>query len=554
MKKTKVFALFIVLVMMFSLAACGGGSQTSQTTSPQTTSPQNTGSPGTATTTTGTPPANTETSPTSAPAPSTGTTLSILYDRTEPTGLMIQAASNGATNLGTALFATLTTYNAETRQADQGLATSWEWVDDTHCRFHLRDDVTAYDGTTKLTADDVVFTIEYGAQGTQNNYQTIFDPSQCKAEDEHTVVIGLKKVYGDLPLMLTMSVYGIMSKSLAENICGGSDDYSALLRNPNCGFGMYTLKEWVEGDHILLQRNEHYYDAANMPFYQFIRVEWNTDFSARFLALQSGQYDVVYNLNFTQKQMLDSSSDLTYSAVGYNSTFALYLNTQYGALADQNVRNAISYAIDKATIAKTVTGGLVGPVDTFISSNSLWYYGDQTVPFDSGKAKELLAGYTPEQLTFNILGISEYEPELTMIKAMLADVGITINIQFMEFSAINSNLKNGDYQIYMTEIFGFDVGRLLLRIDGRETLASASGGCQYNDDYLNSLIDIVNSSTDFNARYNAMVEIQKILMDTSIVIGLRDVMLSAGHRSDITGMTNDAQGNAVFQTWRPVMS
>jgi len=550
MKKARVFALFLVLAMMFSLAACGGAPGSTQ--SPPNTVPQNTGSPSPAPATTSAPPVDTGSPSAGATAPSTGTTLSILYDRTEPTGLMIQAASNGATNIGTALFATLTTYNPETRQADPGLATSWEWVDDTHCRFHLRDDVTAYDGITKLTADDVVFTIEYGAQGTQNNYQTIFDPSQCKAEDEHTVVIGLKKVYGDLPLMLTMSVYGIMSRSLADKICGGGGDYSALLKNPNCGFGMYTLKEWAEGDHIILQRNEHYYDTANMPYYEFIRVEWNTDFSARFLALQSGQYDVVYNLNFTQKQMLDSSSDLTYSAVGYNSTFALYLNTKYGALADQNVRNAISFAIDKATVAKTVAGGLVGPVDTFISSNSQWFYGDQTVPFDPGKAKGLLAGYTPDQLTFNVLGISEYEPELTMIKAMLADVGITINIQLMEFSAINSNLKNGDYQIYMTEIFGFDVARLLLRIDGRETLASASGGCQYNDEHLNSLIDTVNSSTDFNARYNAMVEIQKIIMDTSIVIGLRDVMLSAGHRSDITGMTNDAQGNAVFQTWRPV--
>ena len=38
------------------------------------------------------------------------------------------------------------------------LATEWEWVDDTHCRFKLRDDVVYTNGQT-MTADDVVYTV-----------------------------------------------------------------------------------------------------------------------------------------------------------------------------------------------------------------------------------------------------------------------------------------------------------------------------------------------------------------------------------------------------------
>ena len=38
------------------------------------------------------------------------------------------------------------------------LATEWEWVDDTHCRLKLRDDVVYTNGQT-ITADDVVYTV-----------------------------------------------------------------------------------------------------------------------------------------------------------------------------------------------------------------------------------------------------------------------------------------------------------------------------------------------------------------------------------------------------------
>ena len=38
------------------------------------------------------------------------------------------------------------------------LAKSWDWVDSTHCKFTLRDDVTMTDGTP-LVADDVVYSV-----------------------------------------------------------------------------------------------------------------------------------------------------------------------------------------------------------------------------------------------------------------------------------------------------------------------------------------------------------------------------------------------------------
>ena len=56
------------------------------------------------------------------------------------------------------LFETLTSIDANDK-LQPGLAVSWHLVDDATWEFKLRDGVTFSDGT-KLTADDVAFTVE----------------------------------------------------------------------------------------------------------------------------------------------------------------------------------------------------------------------------------------------------------------------------------------------------------------------------------------------------------------------------------------------------------
>ncbi|MBO1722844.1 ABC transporter substrate-binding protein, partial [Extibacter sp. GGCC_0201] len=64
----------------------------------------------------------------------------------------------------------------------------WEWIDDTHCRFKLRDDVTMTDGTL-LEAEDVVYDCNelwVGLNATNDIGKYLVGAT---AEDEHTVVI-----------------------------------------------------------------------------------------------------------------------------------------------------------------------------------------------------------------------------------------------------------------------------------------------------------------------------------------------------------------------------
>ena len=48
------------------------------------------------------------------------------------------------------------------------LASSWEWTDDTHCRFNLRDDVIMSDGSP-FVADDVLYSVDIWTTYSGNN-------------------------------------------------------------------------------------------------------------------------------------------------------------------------------------------------------------------------------------------------------------------------------------------------------------------------------------------------------------------------------------------------
>lgn len=98
------------------------------------------------------------------------------------------------------------------------LATGYEQVDDLTIKFTLRDDVYFHDGN-KMTADDVVFSLCYGA--TSNFTSTLFgaiDTENTKALDEQTVELKLKYPYAPLFEAIACHRGAILSKTAYETM------------------------------------------------------------------------------------------------------------------------------------------------------------------------------------------------------------------------------------------------------------------------------------------------------------------------------------------------
>ena len=118
------------------------------------------------------------------------------------------AYSSSVGVVSTLMYDTLVSWDAENNCAVPNLATDWEWVDDTHFRLDLRDDVYFSDGD-QLTAEDVVFSFQvadYTGSGS-SSYSRIFDLDNCVAEGDFTVVLALNSPYPIVADILAADVY-----------------------------------------------------------------------------------------------------------------------------------------------------------------------------------------------------------------------------------------------------------------------------------------------------------------------------------------------------------
>lgn len=165
----------------------------------------------------------------------------------EPSNIMPLSAEAGDGQwIAWCIYDRLVDYDAETGELVPSLATSWEWIDDTHVRFFLRDDAVAYDGTT-ITANDVLFSVQRGLEGDATAQWSMVDGNECSVEDDYTFVLGLTEAYpsiiGKLAYVATLTV-------IDESSCEALGGYEAAVRNPQCTSGPYFFDEWKAGEYI----------------------------------------------------------------------------------------------------------------------------------------------------------------------------------------------------------------------------------------------------------------------------------------------------------------
>jgi peptide/nickel transport system substrate-binding protein len=168
------------------------------------------------------------------------------------------------------------------------LATSWENLDDTHIRFHLRDDVTFQNGE-KMTANDVYFTLKRATESPKSasTYKTL-DIENTKVVDDYTIDIALLTPDEAFFNTLTSGRGYIVSQKAVEEM--GEAEFA---RNP-VGTGPYMVSDWVSGTEIKLVAYDGYFaGAAKTPniLYKFI-----PEASNRAIELETGDVDVALNI------------------------------------------------------------------------------------------------------------------------------------------------------------------------------------------------------------------------------------------------------------------
>lgn len=231
------------------------------------------------------------------------------------------------------------------------------------------------------------------------------------------------------------------------------------------GSGPYIFSEYKQGESLTLKKNSDYWGTpvhvAGVTFRYF------SDPNAMNNAMLSGELDIIGNV--AAPQALSQFSDTTRFATMEGTTngeVVLGFNNARDALKDSRVRKAINYAIDRRALLDAVWAGKGKLIGSMVPPTDPWFEDLSNVySYDPAKAKQLLA----EAGLANGLTLALRIPTLpyavgaaTYITSQLKDVGITVNVEQLEFPArwIDEVLVKGNYDMtIVAHVEGRDIDR-----------------------------------------------------------------------------------------------
>lgn len=348
----------------------------------------------------------------------------------EPTTLDPQAQgkmSCGAVT--TQIYDTLVTLD-DNKSPVPALAESWEQIDDTTFRFHLREGVKFHNGDL-LTAEDVRYTIARACTnpGSSSTFKT-FDGENTKAVDDRTVEIKLLSPDASIFDTLNGQRGGIVCKRAVEEL--GEDAYG----HAPVGTGPYKLSEWQTGTSLHLTANEDYW--GGVPQTPNLVYKIITESANRVIEMETGNADICLNVLASEVSRLEDAKGIKVEmGTGYQYT-TITFNMQDPVLSDIRVRQALVYAIDRDAIVKAVYKGTATVADSIMPTTLLGAKTYDPNLYDVEKAKQLMAeaGYA-DGLTINFVvqPLEEMQRITEAVQNMWKQIGVTTNVSTAEVAA-----------------------------------------------------------------------------------------------------------------------
>jgi peptide/nickel transport system substrate-binding protein len=479
----------------------------------------------------------------------------LVFAHSADAGTLDPALETSANSLAPAshIYEGLTGFEPGTTIPEASLAVSWDaTADGLEWTFELREGVKFHDGTD-FDADAVVFNFERWWD-TDNPFNLGADQfiywdymfGGFKG-DESSVVAGIEKVDDStVQLLLNVPNASLLNTLTMENFRFASPtaieeqgDTYGTAEGQAVGTGPFMVDEWVKEDHLTLARFDDYWGEA--PTLDKITYRVIPDTSAAFLALQSGEIDVLSmwaspSPDDIAVALEDPDLDVAYNPglnVGY-----LGLNFDKEWINNINVRLAFAHAIDKQAIIDAIYPGDAVPASQF-QPESLWGYNDSIVdyPYDPDAARDFLQAAIdegveiPETAIFYVMPVSRAyypDPQATgeLIQAQLAEIGINTEIQSPAWPEpyLVDTLEDGTkYDIWMLGWVG-DNGDpdnfLCVFFCGADTqwLNDGQGGGLPPDQEIADLLAAAVAETDFETRKSMYEEANQMIHDRVISV------------------------------------
>ncbi|PAF11353.1 hypothetical protein CHH65_01220 [Shouchella clausii] len=287
------------------------------------------------------------------------------------------------------------------------------------------------------------FSLERVANDTTlQQYATFSQIENVDVVDDHTIQITTAEPDPQLLSRLSTPAASMLPKDYFEEV--GADEF---FKAP-VGTGPFQFESWQQDEAVVLSKYEGYFEGE--PNWETVRFSVVPEDSTRVSELLTGGVDIAFNIPTADMERIDNNDGTHMALEPIQRVIQIWLSNEEGeTTADPAVREAIDLAIDNQVIIDEILQGSATATRTHITPGnfgadpSLY----DTYEYDPERAKEILAdaGYE-DGVTIN-MSVNNYYTEMAeVVGGMLADVGITANIELIEQSQFANRLFNGELE------------------------------------------------------------------------------------------------------------
>ena len=233
--------------------------------------------------------------------------------------------------------------------------------------------------------------------------------------------------------------------------------------------GPYMITEWTPSERIVLSKNPNYVGGGDSSkiVSDTITLLLLEDSSASYAAYNSGEAQLVKDVPTDEIPSLTRAEDGgDFYLDEIMGTYYISLNDQEEPFTDVRVRKALSLAIDRDYVANTIMQGIYTPATALVGPGIVdenGYFMDNAnggEPYISDdyaanleEAKSLLAeaGYPDGEgfptITYSANDAGYHIPVAEYVQQAWGELGITMNIDKVEWSSFLPMRRAGDYDI-----------------------------------------------------------------------------------------------------------
>lgn len=435
--------------------------------------------------------------------------------------------------------------------------------------YTIQDGMTWSDGEP-VTAEDILFTLQYDQANGSANFEAQTGEDGKVTEAKYTgyslsddkMSISLTLTSPNVRELSNMTSFRIMPKHIYE----GKDTVSEAEGRITCG--PYVLESFnKEAGTITFAVNEYYPQKPNVEkiVYQLFGNE-----DTMYLALQQGDIDMVWAYSTgvagTYQDVLSTDTNVSLvNVAAANAPAVLAFNNAKGLFSDENLRQAVSYALNYEEF-KTYFGSAYAEIPNrgFVPSTTVGYTDTEKLTTDTAKADEYMkaAGYTEKDadgfyvnadgaaaaFTLTVNAAKEtHVGYAEMIKTQLEAFGIQVNLDAVDKDAYNAKTSNKfsennitmEAAIYGYTAAGMGMGNGLgsIYVDGNHAV---QGGCQVFDEAFSSILDELKAAKTIEEYYTGAAKLQDYYAAHMPLIALYWDNMMLAYSSKLDNVTVDA--------------